>query len=135
MKKVFQHVIRGIGFGSATYLIILASTMTSELTISISSIWAILLMSAGIGLLSIIFESDRFSFLTLFVSHLFGTAFLVWLAGTWTNCFDMKMDNPMIWLNFLIAYAIIWGIIRFNQQKKISKINQALSKRHQQEKD
>ncbi|MBS9335562.1 DUF3021 domain-containing protein [Fructobacillus sp. M1-13] len=135
MKKIIQHIVSGIGFGSATYLIILSLQDTSSVTIPLQDIWAILLMSACIGLLSTIFDSDRLSFFTLFIIHLLGTAVIVWLTGKTTGCFHTDMNNPVIWLYFSIAYAIIWLVILMNMKKTVSDINRALTNRQQNKKD
>ncbi|MFC4761357.1 DUF3021 domain-containing protein [Fructobacillus durionis] len=135
MKKILQHMIAGLGFGSASYLIILmmnaAAYHLDGVYLPLEDMLAVLTMSVLIGLLSLIFDSDRLTFLTEFIIHLLGTSVLFWVTGQLTNCFHTNMNNPLLWFYFLLSYAIIWGIIRLNQEKQVAAINAALKKRHQ----
>lgn len=137
MKIAMRHILAGLGFGSVSYLVILMTTsFVNQIEIPLSSghILAILIMSALIGLLSMIFESDRLPFLMEFVIHLIGTAILVWATGSISGCFHTNINAPEIWLNFLIIYIVIWIVIQFNQEKKVSAINQVLVKRKENKK-
>ncbi|MDD9138519.1 DUF3021 domain-containing protein [Fructobacillus sp. CRL 2054] len=135
MKKILQHILIGVGFGSSTYLVILlinaAIYHIDVLYLPRKNILAVLIMSAFIGLLSMIFDSDRLPFLAEFIIHLIGTAALFWTTGELTNCFHTSMNSSVLWFYFLLTYVIIWGIIRFNQEKQVSAINEALKKRQQ----
>ncbi|MFC6180697.1 DUF3021 domain-containing protein [Lactiplantibacillus daowaiensis] len=124
MKKVLQYAISGIGYGSFAYLIVLLFNI--QLTRpTAANILSILLMSAGIGLLALIFEGDWLPELALVGIHLLGSLGLV-MAMIWYNDWTF---GPLFWLVFIALYIVIWALVRLNRYLQVEKINQKLKQR------
>lgn len=113
-------------YGSLTYLLaLLVSVQTIEITTK--DIVGVLLMSAAIGLLTLIFTIDRLSYLAAIIIHLLGTFALVILTDRLTGVFHGIL-NLNFWLIFVTAYLVIWLIIKVDQQTQVDRINAALKK-------
>lgn len=126
MKKIFLKIIRGMEYGSLTYLLaLLVSVQTIEITTK--DIVGVLLMSAAIGLLTLIFTIDRLSYLAAIIIHLLGTFALVVLTDRLTGVFHGIL-NLNFWLIFVTAYLVIWLIIKVDQQTQVDRINAALKR-------
>ncbi|USS92584.1 DUF3021 domain-containing protein [Fructobacillus americanaquae] len=126
MKKLFLKMIRGMEYGSLTYLLaLLLSAQTIKVTTK--DIVGVLLMSAAIGLLTLIFTIERLSYLMAIVIHLLGTFALVVLTDQLTGGFHGIL-NWNFWLIFVTAYLVIWLIIKVDQQTQVDRINAALKK-------
>ncbi|CAK1243464.1 hypothetical protein R55210_AODCCCNP_01262 [Fructobacillus fructosus] len=138
MRNIIQHVLKGIAFGSSSYVIILALTSSSEAYMPRENIIAVLAMSAVIGLWSMIFEWEGPNFLTVFILHFLGSGAIVWATGHLVRCFYLSVDNPVVWVYFVTTYVVIWLIILFNQRRQVAAINSIINQRdaaHQNEKD
>lgn len=129
MKKVFSAMLSGLRTGSLVYLMVLLLDIQQS-PASKSNIISILVMSAVIGLVSLIFESERFSFLLLLTVHCLITFALV-SAMMIYNGWQEVLVLPRFWLDYFLIYVLIWGMVRLDIYLKTQKINQALSKRHQ----
>lgn len=126
MKKLFLKMIRGMEYGSLTYLLaLLLSAQTIKVTTK--DIVGVLLMSAAIGLLTLIFTIERLSYLMAIVIHLLGAFALVVLTDQLTGGFHGIL-NWNFWLIFVTAYLVIWLIIKVDQQTQVDRINAALKK-------
>ena len=133
MKKVFSAMLSGLRTGSLAYLFVLLFNIQKS-PVTKWNIISVLIMSACIGLVSLIFKSDRFSFLKLLMIHFLLTLGLVatmMISNDWGNILLL----PSFWIDFLLIYIIIWGSVRLDVYLKTQKINQALSKRHKREWD
>ncbi|MGT2923907.1 DUF3021 domain-containing protein [Streptococcus caviae] len=129
MKKVFSAMLSGLRTGSLTYLLVLLLDIQQS-PVSKSNIISILVMSAAIGLVSLIFDSERFSFLLLLAVHCLATLALV-AAMMVYNGWQEVLLLPRFWIEYFLIYVIIWCMVRLDIYLKTQKINQALSKRHQ----
>lgn len=127
MKKVFSAMLSGLRTGSLTYLLVLLFDIQKS-PVSKSNIISILVMSAAIGLVSLIFESERFSFLLLLIVHCSVTLGLVSAMMVYNGWQDVLL-HPRFWLEYFLIYVIIWCFVRLDIYLKTQKINQALSKR------
>lgn len=127
MKKVFSAMLSGLRTGSLTYLLVLLFDIQKS-PVSKSNIISILVMSAAIGLVSLIFESERFSFLLLLIVHCSVTLGLVSAMMVYNGWQDVLL-HPRFWLEYFLIYVIIWCFVRLDIYLKTQKINQALSMR------
>ncbi|MGT2949421.1 DUF3021 domain-containing protein [Streptococcus devriesei] len=127
MKKVFSAMLSGLRTGSLTYLLVLLFDIQKS-PVSKSNIISILVMSAAIGLVSLIFESERFSFLLLLIVHCSVTLGLVSAMMVYNGWQDVLLHSRF-WLEYFLIYVIIWCFVRLDIYLKTQKINQALSKR------
>ena len=76
MKKIATSMLEGLRTGSLAYLLVLAFRI-QESPLSTSNILSILIMSALIGLFSLLFEIERFSYLVQWTIHFFLTLMVV----------------------------------------------------------
>lgn len=70
MKKIVVSMLEGLRTGSLAYLLVLAFRI-QESPVTTSNILSILIMSALIGLFSLLFEIERFSYLVQLTIHFF----------------------------------------------------------------
>ncbi|KRL07903.1 DUF3021 domain-containing protein [Schleiferilactobacillus perolens] len=118
----------GIGIGSFVYLMVLAlGIQTSAPTPQ--NIMSILVMSALIGILSLLFEVERWPFLVLLAIHMVGVAILV-AAMMSFNHWGSFLVQGSFWLFYLFIYVAVWGIIYLDQAMRVSRINRALAERN-----
>lgn len=76
MKKIATSMLEGLRTGSLAYLLVLAFRI-QESPVTTSNILSILIMSALIGLFSLLFEIERFSYLVQWTIHFFLTLMVV----------------------------------------------------------
>jgi len=113
-----------VSYGSFAYLMVLLFKIqvTPPTAMNIISIWV---MSVAIGLLSLVFQSERLSTLTCLVIHFVGSMGLV-MGMLWANGWPLA---PVFWLVFVLLYLFNWAVIRLNQYLQVEKVNQLLLKR------
>lgn len=130
MKKFFRYIVLGMLIGALTYLVILLILGSS--TVTRSNIISILVMSAGIGLVSSIFDYEL-NYLLAMVIHFFVTFTMVVLMCNFNGWLPTLATNLFFsFFQFLMIYVIIWlGLYAF-QMADIKRINQKLRKRNQQ---
>ncbi|GAP02867.1 hypothetical protein FPFC_030470 [Fructobacillus pseudoficulneus] len=129
MRQILLKAITGLEYGSLTYLLVLLF-FGGGIVIRSQDIVAILVMSAAIGILGLLFNIDRLSYLLALVLHLLGTMVLVSLTEYWTDAFHGNLANYRFWLLFFSCYVVVWIVIKTKQVLQIEKINTALSKRN-----
>lgn len=129
MRQILLKAITGLEYGSLTYLLVLLF-FGGGIVIRSQDIVAILVMSAAIGILGLLFNIDRLSYLLALVLHLLGTMVLVSLTEYWTDAFHDNLANYRFWLLFFSCYVVVWIVIKTKQVLQIEKINTALSKRN-----
>jgi len=124
MKTAIRYSINGVSYGSFAYLMVLLFKIqvTPPTAMNIISIWV---MSVAIGLLSLVFQSERLSTLTCLVIHFVGSMGLV-MGMLWANGWPLA---PVFWLVFVLLYLFNWAVIRLNQYLQVEKVNQLLLKR------
>ena len=123
MKKIATSMLEGLRTGSLAYLLVLAFRI-QESPVTTSNILSILIMSALIGLFSLLFEIERFSYLVQLTIHFFLTLMVVSVMMVY-NGWAFNLARTEFWLDFIVIY------IRLDIYLKTKKINEALLKRRQ----
>jgi len=129
MKSLLRVMIGGSGYGAVAYLVALALRLQPNLPTA-GNIISVLLMSALIGGLTLIFNSESLAYPVALLIHVLGTLALV--TGTmWLNNWGVTWSFLG---TFVVAYLLLWGAVRFNQFLRIEKINRVLAQRQAQHK-
>ena len=129
MSKVIRYALQGMGYGGVAYLLLMASHMEPT-TSTTKSILSILLMSAAIGVVSLIFESDRLSFPVALGLHLGGTLALVMAMLFYNGWQFVLVTRGTFWIVFFLVYAGIWAAVTLEQHLRVTKINRAIAERN-----
>ena len=129
MKKIATSMLEGLRTGSLAYLLVLAFRI-QESPVTTSNILSILIMSALIGLFSLLFEIERFSYLVQLTIHFFLTLMVVSVMMVY-NGWAFNLARTGFWLDFIVIYILIWLFVRLDIYLKTKKINEALLKRRQ----
>ena len=123
LSNFINYFFTGVGFGAATYLIILTFAFPDVPTrLGVISVFII---SGLIGILSMIFAMDVPPAIA-FSIHIIGT-FLLVLLMSWINKWPINF-----WLIgvFILAYIVIWLIVILSQVKTVKEINSSIKKRN-----
>ena len=131
MKKIVVSMLEGLRTGSLAYLFVLAFRI-QESQVTTANIISILLMSALIGLFTLLFEVENFSYLLQLTIHFFLTLIVVCVMMIYNGWADILV-LPRFWIDFILIYIIIWGGVRLDIYLKTQKINQVLSERHKKQ--
>lgn len=123
LKRGIRYFIRGMGYGSITYLAIIAF-LTPNMTVSTTSVITVFIISGLIGELSFVFQTELPYSIAL-VIHLIGT-FILYSIMMLINHWPLDWQTIII---FLIVYIAIWIFIRLVEEQHINRINQQLRKR------
>lgn len=126
MKKIATSMLEGLRTGSLAYLLVLAFRI-QESPVTTSNILSILIMSALIGLFSLLFEIERFSYLVQLTIHFFLTLMVVSVMMVY-NGWAFNRARTEFWLDFIVIYILIWLFVRLDIYLKTKKINEALVK-------
>ncbi|WP_203650028.1 DUF3021 domain-containing protein [Secundilactobacillus yichangensis] len=126
LKKIVRNTITGIGFGSFAYILVLLFKIQTTMPTT-TNIISVLVMSAGIGWISLVFDSDALPWIAELGIHFVGTFLLVAIM--------MRLNHwplvPLFWIVFVALYIVIWVIIRIQQAIQVDRINTAIAKRSQ----
>lgn len=129
LKKFFRYILIGLLIGSLTYLIILA--FNSPVVVTAANIISVLLMSAGIGLVSAIFEIEWNMMLEV-VIHFLVTFGLVILMCSYNNYLPILMQHVIpSFLSFLLTYVLIWLGLYLVQLADMKRLNNQIKMRKQ----
>lgn len=126
MKKIVVSMLEGLRTGSLAYLLVLAFRI-QESPVTTSNILSILIMSALIGLFSLLFEIERFSYLVQLTIHFFLTLIVVCVMMIY-NGWAFNLVRAEFWLDFIVIYILIWLFVRLDIYLKTKKINESLVK-------
>ena len=123
LSNFINYFFTGVGFGAATYLIIL--TFASPSIPTRLGVISVLIISGLIGILSMIFVIDVPPAIAFSV-HIIGT-FLLVLLMCWINKWPINF-----WLVgvFVLVYIVIWLIIILSQRQTVKEINSSIKKRN-----
>ncbi|WP_125572978.1 DUF3021 family protein [Levilactobacillus huananensis] len=127
MTKIFRYAMNGMGYGAVVYLILIAIGVTPA-HVSVVNAVSLLVLSAAIGLLSLIFD-DGYEGLPLPLAlgiHLVGTALLT-MGYMAVNVWSIDWS---FWAIFVPLYAMVWLAVTVDQHFRVVKINRALQKRN-----
>ena len=125
LSNFINYFFTGVGFGAATYLIILTFVFPGVPATPLGVI-SVFIISGLIGILSTIFAADV-SPAIAFSVHIIGT-FLLVLLMYWIN----KWSVTFWWIlgEFLLVYIVIWLIVILSQVHTVNKINSKIKKRN-----
>lgn len=126
MKKIVVSMLEGLRTGSLVYLLVLAFRI-QESQVTTANIISILLMSALIGLFTLLFEVENFSYLLQLTIHFFLTLIVVCVMMIY-NGWDFNLVRAEFWLDFIVIYILIWLFVRLDIYLKTKKINESLVK-------
>ena len=126
MKKIVVSMLEGLRTGSLVYLLVLAFRI-QESQVTTANIISILLMSALIGLFTLLFEVENFSYLLQLTIHFFITLIVVCVMMIY-NGWDFNLVRAEFWLDFIVIYILIWLFVRLDIYLKTKKINESLVK-------
>lgn len=126
MKKIVVSMLEGLRTGSLAYLLVLAFRI-QESQVTTANIISILLMSALIGLFTLLFEVENFSYLLQLTIHFFLTLIVVCVMMIY-NGWDFNLVRAEFWLDFIVIYILIWLFVRLDIYLKTKKINESLVK-------
>ena len=124
LSNFINYFFTGVGFGAATYLIILTFAFPDVPTrLGVISVFII---SGLIGILSMIFAMDVPPAIA-FCVHIIGT-FLLVLLMCWINKWPINF-----WLIgvFISVYIVIWLIVILSQVRIVKEINSSIKKRNE----
>ena len=123
LSNFINYFFTGVGFGAATYLIIL--TFASPSIPTRLGVISVFIISGLIGILSMVFAMDVPPAIAFSV-HIIGT-FLLVLLMSWINKWPINF-----WLIgvFILVYIIIWIIVILSQVHTVNKINSRIKKRN-----
>ena len=126
MKKIVVSMLAGLRTGSLVYLLVLAFRI-QESQVTTANIISILLISALIGLFTLLFEVENFSYLLQLTIHFFLTLIVVCVMMIY-NGWAFNLVRAEFWLDFIVIYILIWLFVRLDIYLKTKKINESLVK-------
>lgn len=126
MKKIVVSMLEGLRTGSLVYLLVLAFRI-QESQVTTANIISILLMSALIGLFTLLFEVENFSYLLQLTIHFLLTLIVVCVMMIY-NGWAFNLVRAEFWLDFIVIYILIWLFVRLDIYLKTKKINESLVK-------
>ena len=124
--KIVVSILEGLRTGSLAYLLVLAFRIQQSPVTTINII-SILIMGALIGLFTLLFEVDHFSYLLQLTIHFFLTLMVVSVMMVY-NGWAFNMARTEFWLDFIVIYILIWLFVRLDIYLKTKKINESLVK-------
>ncbi|CAM2840708.1 DUF3021 family protein [Dellaglioa algida] len=127
IKKIMRHISIGVLIGSFIFLLMLLTQM-KPVTVTPEDIIRVFVMSALIGVLSMIFSIERLNFFVAILIHYVGVILIVGLSN---NIIDM-LGNPFVYLTEItVIYVIVWIILRISTGLNVRSINNALKRKRQ----
>lgn len=127
IKKIMRHISIGVLIGSFIFLLMLLTQM-KPVTVTPEDIIRVFVMSALIGVLSMIFSIERLNFFVAILIHYVGVILIVGLSN---NITDM-LGNPFVYLTEItVIYVVVWIILRISTGLNVRSINNALKRKRQ----
>ncbi|MDF7638410.1 DUF3021 family protein [Lactobacillus sp. ESL0791] len=128
MKRILSEAIYGIGFGAFAYLMLLLFKTPATFP-SQKNILTVIVMSALIGMLSEILQTDNFPIVRLLLH--FGLTLLIVLAATaYEGKLVLALHSVIFWLIFITIYVFVWIVLILMSYLRVKKINETLAKRN-----
>lgn len=89
------------------------------------------ILGVVIGLISLIFKTERLSFIGQLIIHLFGVIIFVLVAGYFGSWYDVTNLSTImtILISIIVIYVISWGIVLLLQKRDIEEMNRFIQKR------
>ena len=127
IKKIMRHISIGVLIGSFIFLLMLLTQM-KPVTVTPEDIIRVFVMSALIGVLSMIFSIERLNFFVAILIHYVGVVLIVGLSN---NIIDM-LGNPFVYLiEITVIYVVVWIILRISTGLNVRSINNAFKRKRQ----
>lgn len=123
LRRSIRYFVHGMSYGSITYLVIIAFFWQNP-SISTANIITVFIISGLIGELSFLFQM-KLSFSSALLIHLAGT-FILFIGMMLINHWLLNWQTILI---FILAYIVIWLIIRLVEEHQIHRINQQIKNR------
>lgn len=123
MKRILRRFLKGLAIGSTTYLVLLTAHSQNTLPTVLNTV-TVMIIGGLIGIATFIFQTDLNYFVAL-VLHFIITVLLVivmFQLNHWVFGFQA------LWW-FVLAYLVIWIVLRLQQQRDVNQINRQLNKR------
>lgn len=129
MRKIIRYAVIGLLIGSLTYLVILLF-MGSSTVVTQKHIGSILVMSAGIGIVSMIFEYDQLNMVLEVVIHFIITLALVVLMCGYNGWLpELSVQGLLSFLGFVVIYVAIWLGLYLVQLADMKRVNRQIKLR------
>lgn len=129
MKIVFRHLSYGLGVGSTVYLIYGLLPHADDPRYTPFEIASVLIVSMLIGLLSLIFQTDRISWPLQLLIHAVVTFGLIVTMGIINRWFTLQTMFRSAFWSFLIVYVLVWAFLALDQLVTLRQINRRLKER------
>ena len=127
IKKIMRHISIGVLIGSFIFLLMLLTQM-KPVTVTPEDIIRVFVMSALIGVLSMIFSIERLNFFVAILIHYVGVVLIVGLS----NKIIVMLGNPFVYLiEITVIYVVVWIILRISTGLNVRSINNALKRKRQ----
>ena len=123
MKRILRRFLKGLAIGSTTYLVLLTAHSQNTLPTVLNTV-TVMIIGGLIGIATFIFQTDLNYFVAV-VLHFIITVLLVivmFQVNHWAFGFQA------LWW-FVLAYLVIWIVLRLQQQRDVNQINRQLNKR------
>lgn len=131
MLKIFRNVINcflnGIGYGATTFLLFIAFNNIPNVTAF--NVLSVLIISGLIGVLTLVFDLDRWAYFVELLIHFFGTFSLI-LLMMWLNHWLVAQNLLGFIISFLLIYLIILLTVELKISFDIKRVNNKLAERH-----
>ncbi|WP_407887795.1 DUF3021 domain-containing protein [Levilactobacillus sp. N40-8-2] len=127
MNKGLRYAMRGAGYGAVAYLVMMAIKPSYAAT-GLPAIGSLLVMSAAIGLISMIFDSERLNFLGALSIHFVGTLLLV--VGRQVYVSGEQFPIVGFLVSYVLIYVGVWAVVALNQHLRVAEINRAIVRRN-----
>ncbi|AVK63947.1 hypothetical protein C5Z26_07420 [Lactobacillus sp. CBA3606] len=134
LKESLKSAGIGILIGSFTFLVVIMS-LSPTINITRANILSNWVMSALIGLLSMIFDSEKMPFALALVSHYGGVLLLVGLTGVYNGLWPIFIAHPVRYLlSVTLIYGLVWLGLQISNRIDVRRMNERLAKRRQMKK-
>ncbi|WP_431027209.1 DUF3021 domain-containing protein [Lysinibacillus sp. LZ02] len=120
---------------STSYIILTLSIFTENRSISgdelLHQLLIAIVMGIIIGLATTIYVSDKLSFTVATIIHFTIVTLVVMSAGIVGQWFDLNEPSSImkVFINEVIAYLIIWGIIYILMKREVEQLNTLIQER------
>ncbi|MHC9531859.1 DUF3021 family protein [Dellaglioa sp. BT-FLS60] len=130
IKSIMRHMSAGLLLGSFVYLLFLLIRM-KPVVMTPKDIITTLIISALIGILSMIFDSERLNYWVALVIHYLGVILIVGLSTNIT----VILGSPVVFvIEITVMYIIVWLMLHIATVLNIRSINNELKRKKQNKK-
>lgn len=123
MKIVINRFLKGLVIGATTYLVFMTFHFQNTLPTVFNTV-SVMVISGLIGIATVVFKTDINYFLAILI-HFLTTSVLVGIM-MFLNHWKISWQSVLL---VVLAYVIIWIIMRLQQLQDVRKINERLNQR------